>query len=201
MQGDTALGVFERCKPQIITLLFKLQKQLDYYCDINELISEAQERWVTCFRTIYEEDKQFLRYMFVVMKNRIKDLKRDRWRYQRTHISDPMKICAGIEEPDGHVRVWNEMAVDHKEESAPIRVELNELISRIEDKLSKKFHKDVFKMLVEGYPHKKIAEELGCSVGHVAKTKKDFIWPVTQQVMNISEDKYEVLTDSGRIYS
>lgn len=204
MIGTSALEVFDRCSYHIRLMLHRLMKQCDFYIEIEDLMCECQERWVACFEDKYENDKQFLRYMFVVMKNKIRDNKKNTIRYQRKHISDPNRLDGlngGEREGDSaHVRIWNEMAVDTKEDLPITNAYLREVISMIESELERPFHKQIFKLMVEGLPHKKIAEELGCSTGHVVKIKTEYIWPKVQEVMNIPDKVYEVLIDSGRIY-
>ena len=198
-----SLEVFERCSYKINQMLHTLMRQLDFFVNPDEILSEAQERWVSCYEYTYETDDQFLRYMFVVMKNKIRDLKKAHYRYQRMHVSDPAKLTgiAGDSEGEmGHTRVWNEMAVDMREEMPITNCEIREAISMIDEALAKPFHRKVFALMVQGLPHQAIAEELGCSTGHVVKTKKDAIWPIVKKVMKIPDDKYDVLIDSGRIY-
>ncbi len=200
--GDTAISIFERCKTDIKTMLYTIQKQLHYYeNDQEHLLNEAQARWVECFDK-YEEDKQYLHYMFVVMKNKVRDIRRLQYRYSNTHISDPAKLATAFTdtgEATGHVRAWNEMAVD-KEPMVVETMVISETINSIEEQLTKDLHKKVFKLLVSGLTHKEVAEELGFSTGHIAQIRAKFIWPVVKEVMKIDDDVYDLLISSGRIY-
>jgi RNA polymerase sigma factor (sigma-70 family) len=202
MQGDSAIEIFEKNKPKIIIMLNKLQVQLGFYLQPEESINECMTKWIDCFETTYEDDEQFMRYMFVVMKNRIKDLKRLYYRYQAMHVSDPSRISKSQDgEDSGHVRVWNEMAVDTKENQPIENAIINEYVKLITENLSLDLHKKVFDRLVEGKPHKVIAEELGVSSCNVVKIKREIIWPIVKEIMKIGNDRYDVLIDSGRIYS
>ena len=67
--------------------------------------------------------------------------------------------------------------------------------------MTQPLQKQIFEKMVEGKTHKTIAEELGVTSCHVIKIKKETIWPIVKEVMNIPEDMYDVLCDSGRIYS
>ncbi len=198
--GDAAISIFERCKPKVRSMLFTIQRQLNYFGDDPEhLLNETQARWVECFDR-YEEDEQYLHYMFVVMKNKVKDIRRLQYRYSNTHVSDPNKIgqpSDGYGEV-GHVRAWNEMAVD-KEPMVVESMMIQEIVNEIDSRLIKDLHKKVFALLVAGLNHKDIAEELGFSVGHIAQIRARFIWPTAKEVLNIDDETYNVLISSGRI--
>lgn len=200
--SEEALMTFERCKPKVKLMLLRIQKQLQHFQLLDELVHEAQQKWIQCYSDVYEEDTQYMKYMFVVMKNRIKDMRRCEYRYQNTHISDPAKINARLstEDCNSHVQVWNEMAVDHTEEMPIDNCIRKEFCEMIEAKLTKQLHLDVFRLLSEGRTHKQIAEELGFSTGHIVQIKTKTIWPIVKEVMRIPDDMYDVLVDSGRIY-
>lgn len=200
-ESPTALRTFERCRPKVKMMLLRIQKQLQHFQPIEDLVHEAQQKWIQCFPDIYEEDSQYLKYMFVVMKNRMKDIRRLEYRYQNTHVSDPAKISRGLEDSStSHVQVWNEMAADHKEEMPVDNCIRKEFIEMIEAKLTKDLHIKIFRLMTEGRTHKQIAEELGFSTGHIVQIKTKIIWPIAKEVMRIPEDTYDVLIDSGRIY-
>lgn len=199
--GDTAINIFERCMPQVKTMLLTIQRQLHHFeNDQQNLIDEARERWVECFEK-YEEDQQYLHYMFVVMKNKIRDIRRHQYRYSNTHISDPNKISRPEmhEGAIGHVRVWNEMAVD-KEPMVLESMLIQEQVDQIASRLTKDLHKQVFRLLASGIDHKEIAVQLGFSAGHIASIKAKHIWPIAKEVMGIDDEAYEILVSSGRIY-
>jgi DNA-directed RNA polymerase specialized sigma24 family protein len=199
------MEAYTRCASRIRLIIFKLTKQMDYFPPESEILSEVQERWINCYDDIYEDDNQYLKYMFVVIKNKIRNLKKEQNRYLRTHISDPNKLGGLSHDPEGgqsgHTRVWNEMAVDHKEDNPLTACLIKEIVEKINTSLIRDLHREVFKRMLAGLEHKDIAQELGCSTGHVVKIKKDYIWPVVRDVMHIPYCKFDVLIDSGRIYS
>jgi RNA polymerase sigma factor (sigma-70 family) len=205
MRGDTAIKSFTRSKFKIRIMLLKLMQQTGFSCSLDELISETQEKWIVCFEQYYEEDDQFLKFMFIVMKNKLRDLRNKEFRYQNTHISCPTSIAKMFPiidtEVSGYVRVWNEMAADHKEENPLDIIIKKDIINQVNKKLIKDLERKVFIRLVEGASPKQIANDLGYSIGHIGQIRNKRIWPVVKEVMNIPDDKYDMLIDSGRIYS
>jgi len=184
MRGKTALKCFDRSKNKIKFMLMKLKYQLGFDGPLEELMSEAQEKYIKCFVEVYETDEQFLRYLFIVMKNRIRDLRFKEYRYRNTHQAT---ISGSLEDNNfinsgGHVRIWNEMAEDHKELNPLDAAIRQDIIEEVSNRLCRDLHKDIFILLVEGKPAKIIAEELGYSVGHIGQVKMKYIWPVVKSI-------------------
>ena len=198
MQGDSALRCFDRSHTKIRIMILKLMKQLGYHNVFDEMMMEVQEKFVENFYEKYETDNQYLRYIFIVMKNRMKDLRFKMYRYTATHLSVPPDI--GDPEDCNLIRIWNEMAEDTREEAPLDAVIVQDFVSQIHNKLIRDLHKKIFLAMVEGKPPKKIAEELGYSVGHIGQVRANHIWPVVKDIMKIPEDKYDMLIDSCRIY-
>ena len=203
MIGDAALRVFDRNKDKVLRMMWTLNMQSGLFFQSEELMVEVQERWSFLFEKFYETDNQYLRFMFIVMKNRMKILKKQEMRYRSRNISDPKVINARFSiflEEESSVRIWNEMAEDKREEKPVDCAIKNEIKERVCSGL-KPLHAKIFLLLVDGYPVSEIAKQLGFSQGHVSNIRSKFIWPQVKEAMHISDEKYERLTDSGRVDS
>lgn len=205
--SETALQAYDRCKKKIETMLSRIQRQTTFYTGgLDLLISETQQKWIGCFENRYEDDNQYLKYMFIVMKNRIKDIKADEKQYQSVHVSDPARLSRKDDEGNNasHTRVWNEMAPDEGEfrrEQSQIDVAIyNETVENIYNALTSDLQRKIFRCLVQGMSSAEISEEIGYSTGHILQIKVNQIWPIVRDTMRIPYDKYDVLIDSGRIF-
>lgn len=208
MKGDAAIKSFERCKHRIYLIILKLRTQLGFPFNIDEILLETQEKWIECY-DIYESDNQYLRYMFIVMKNDMKNKRKKEFRYFNTHVSpsDPAilrTLGANIEIESGEmtVRIMNEVAVDAnmREENPLDTCQNKEAVKRIEQRLYKELHVQIFLMLVAGISVEDIAQELNYTPSHINNIRHKFIWPAVKEAMDIPDHQYDRLVSSGRIY-
>jgi hypothetical protein len=209
MQGDAAIKSFNRCSNKLKFVIIKLAGQLGMYIDYDEILDEIQERWISCY-DIYEDDNQYMRYMFIVIKNHMRCRRQQDYRYYNTHLSPNSQqvhrtfgFDISIERGDMFVKIMNEIAEDNGiREENPLDVTIkNDFISKIFDKLTKPLHRQIFELLAEGKSTKQIAEDLGYTVFHINNVRAKYIWPIVKDIMEIPDKRYENLISSGRIFS
>jgi len=205
MESKVAMKCFNRNVLQIKLMLYKLVGQLNFRCDVKDLLSIAQEKYIKCFYA-YENDNQYRRFIFIVLKNAIKDIKNKDLRYNRIHLSNPNSIAGifrmvskeGADLPA--IRVWNEMAEDIRTENPLKFLIRKEIEEEVKKKLLKSFHRKVFDLMIKGFKPKDIAEKLGYSSSYIGQIRILHIWPVVKEVMKIPDERYRKLISSGRIY-
>jgi len=210
MQGDTANKRFEICLPRVKSMLTTLVRQLGFGEDFEHLLMDAQDRWITLFE-YYENDNQYLSFQFIVMKNRIRKMKKDDWRYKKMHVTDPKAIAGhfklGITAEHRSSKELSQSAVLAEVSDGSLRekdqyevLQQKELIERIKKNLENSLHQQVFMGIVEGKSIREIAEECNFSVCHISTVRNKYVWPMVKLIMDIPDKKYNLLTDSGRIY-
>ena len=77
---------------------------------------------------------------------------------------------------------------------------VGEIVKRIEQRLYKELHVQIFLMLVAGVSVEDIAQELNYTPSHINNIRHKFIWPAVKEAMDISDTQYDRLVSSGRIY-
>jgi len=209
--------VWNRCEKRIqYTIIFKLAKSFRIQSlTMDDYVSEAMHLFFINFYEKYENDNQYLRFMFIVIKNKMCDLYNREKRYYKTHKTSESLLAGIFLIPDLMSNgIVKKHAINEVPESESIMkyVATNgsevtdsivhaETCKEIERKLVTEESRQVFRLMKDGYRRCEIGEELGMEPNKVANIKKKKIWPVVKSVMNISDDRYKWLTCSGRIYS
>lgn len=196
-----ALRSFERNEHKIKVFLQNLQVQLGYYVSENEfdLLNICRAKWIANWDK-YETDESYMNYMFISMKNEIRTIRKTESRYKTKHKCGPESVTNNNNTTISLIRVWNEMAVSPEDGPREI-LQMKELTMRITNRLLEDQSLEVFMLMAEGNDIKDISQQLGISVTKVTRIKKEIIWPIMREVMQIPDSKYEVLIDNGRIYS
>jgi len=173
-----------------------------------EILTTVEFKFFELFYKTYENDNQYLRFMFIITKNIINDLQRREYRFVNKHRYDAAKICARFRIvtndiiDDNYVRITNEMAVDNKfENNCEEKYIYQELLKQVENILERPVYIEIFHLILNDYKAKEISKIVGMSTGFIGQVKRQVIFPAIKEVLNIPDKRYEWLSASGRIYS
>lgn len=109
--GTTASQrIFERVKGRLKADVEKLRYQTSFrQATITELHQEARILFHQHFEEYYEKEEQYLRFLFIVMKNRIRTMQRVLYTYTNRITNDFTLLRSSKDEPDYH-DTWNNVA-------------------------------------------------------------------------------------------
>lgn len=202
--SQTAQNCFKRCKHKVTMMVLKLKTQLEVtHMSTEDLLAAAQEKFISSFE-YYETDKQYLGFIFIVIKNKIRDIKTQEIKWARKHVSDETRLPKnGLsgkgDENVSYLELLNNLAEDCKYGDPLDNLVIKDLIETIQEKLKKDLHKEIFRCIVDGKIDREIGEECLRSTSNISQLRRTVIWPLVKDVLKISEDKYEKLIDSGRV--
>jgi RNA polymerase sigma factor (sigma-70 family) len=193
MYNEEALLSLEKDKSKICMLVRRLCFQLNYRCDVEELICIIQERYLELYEKYFDKNIPYMKFMFKVIKNFIKDEKRKEIRYIRTHQTEFKN------EENGESLTLDE--ISRSREINPVDSLIrSEILDNINKKLSRDLHKQIFVLLSEGFTNREIGNKLGFSQTYVDNIKQTLIFPIVKDVMQIDERKYDKLVNNGKEY-
>jgi len=194
-----------------MSIIMKLARSFNLK-DMNfeELTSEMMFLFFTKFDEFYENDNQYLRFMFILFKNKMCDLYKKEKRYHTCILSEDRinSINVGSEYGDEDTNVFtnfidffshtNRRTIDNTLNT----VIENEIIKLMNKDLEKKGEESVsiFKLMIKGYRQMEICKELDIHASKVNTIKRKHIWPLAKKVLNISDKDYDYLICSGRIF-
>ena len=210
MNYKMAYKVWERLESEIKNNINKLRNQYKFYTvPMDEILSEVQFKFFELYYDVYETDKQFLNYMYIVTKNVIHDLQRREYKFANRHSCDLTKLRAKfhisinhVSESESYVRITNEMAVDNKFEHDLLKQTIyEELVAKVEAILKNPIYIKIFRLILQNYKPIDISEIVNISCGYVGHIKRKHIFPAVKEVLNIPDEEYEWLACSGRIFS
>jgi len=204
--------VWNKNKSKIfMSIIMKLARSFNLK-DMNfeELTSEMMFLFFTKFDEFYENDNQYLRFMFILFKNKMCDLYKKEKRYHTCILSEDRinSINVGSEYGDEDTNVFtnfidffshtNRRTIDNTLNT----VIENEIIKLMNKDLEKKGEESVsiFKLMIKGYRQMEICKELDIHASKVNTIKRKHIWPLAKKVLNISDKDYDYLICSGRIF-
>jgi len=106
--GTTASQkIFESVKGRMKADVEKLRYQTSFHqVNVTELFQEARIVFFKHFEAYYEDDEQYLRFLFIVVKNKIRNMQRIVYTYANRITNDFSLLHSTGEEPDYH-DVWN----------------------------------------------------------------------------------------------
>lgn len=192
--------VWGRSEKAVDIIVNKLRFKFYYLTNkVEELKAEAQLVFYKLFYEKYETDEQYLRFFFIVIKNRFHDLNSRENRYHSVHVSTEV-LCQKYNHDDGDDRVYTDIAV-HEDPDLCEGMDFDDKVDEILDALPDALNRTIFRFMIFGHRVFEIAKLIDYSPGYVSHMRKEYIWPVVKKVMNIPDDAYEELIDSGRIPS
>ena len=108
--------IYAKVQPQLKSNARKLINTTGYYTgDFDEIWQEMTLLFYTHFGEYYESDKQYLSFLFVCLKNKIRNFQRRDYRHAERYTGDPIVISYGLgingyagEEPD-YNGVWGQV--------------------------------------------------------------------------------------------
>lgn len=187
----------------IINKLYKSFK-LDTH-DEDDVESECMHLFFRTYYDKFESENQFMRFIFVSFKNRMIDLKNKERRHAKIFVdaeSTKGLWMGGISmDPDTSRNFdLNQINLfEDKSDSFISDIETGDLVDLMAGELLER-EVEVLRMMIDGYRTCEIAELLGCSTPLVGHIKKNKIWPLAKKYLDISDDDFEYLSSSGRIY-
>lgn len=195
---EAALLKFEENRTKIYKICFYLQSI--FPLPLDEVLQEYRIKWCQSYDNFAEklgemDEDQFFRYMVTSMKNRMKDIRKDRNSENENIIH--AEAASIYSETDANI---GEYFKDYRELSSHDTVVQKEYVTQIKEKLNER-DAQIFDMLIINTPINEIAEVMGYNKQKINNFKKENIFPVVKEVMGITDDKYFVLTNNGRIYS
>lgn len=199
--------LWDRNRHKIVAIISRLRFKLNYYAlEIDSILNYVHFKFLDLCYDVYENDEQFMRFMFVVTRNIVYDLRRKDVKYLKQHNGDLLKLrskfmitCNDIGAEDSYLRIMNEIAVDETPVDSALIHE--ELIKAVESHLENPVHIKIFQLLLQSYKPQDISEEIGRPVAYVGQIKRQFIYPAVAEVLELSEEEYEYHAASGRIYT
>lgn len=200
-RGFTASKVYDRLEVQIKKIVITLKIQLGLYYDLDIIMNEAQNKFIKLF-DYYEDDQQYIRFMFSVIKNLMRDIRKKEFKYHKFHVttSSASFNVPGYETSQDDHTILEQIAVDTKREVNPLKnMESKDIVETVAKSLKREVHREIFLHIIEGKSNIDIAQELGYSASYVSVIRVRYIWPLVQKIMNISNEDYFKLTDSGRV--
>jgi len=195
MEGDSAILSFERNKRKIFTCIWYLKKQIGFYFVQEDAMAEFQKTWIEKFSEYYEDDKQYLNFMFIVMKNLFKVMKAKEVKWTRRHVSDVITTSEDYEEGCSISEVTEDVTTEKPLE----KILFDEIKERIKIRLSPRAGL-IFDLLLLNFNAKEIAIHAKCTAITVSNIKKREIWPIVKEVLNIPDEKYTKMCASTRLY-
>ena len=208
--GRTRDKVWLRLERKMINIVEKLRAKHKFFTiQVEEIMSEVQWKFVSLFYEKYEDDNQYLRFMFIVSKNVIHDMQRKEYRYTNKHSCDLTKLRNKFRIPlqgnnnvdDEYLRIINEMAVDNKFENSQVETLIfKELKEQVETRLENPIHIKIFRLILDEYKPLQISEEINKPTAYVGQVKRHKIFPVVKEVLEMSDEDYEWHSASGRIF-
>jgi DNA-directed RNA polymerase specialized sigma24 family protein len=200
-RGLTAGKIYLRLELQVKKIVLTLKTQLGLYYDTDIIMNEAQNKFIKLF-DYYEDDQQYLRFMFSVIKNLMRDIRKKEIKFHKFHVttsSASFSIPGYDNSHDDHT-ILEQIAVDTKREINPLHnMEVKDVVELVAKSLKREVHREIFLHIVEGKSNIDIAQELGYSASYISVIRVRYIWPLVQKIMNISDHDYFRLTDSGRV--
>lgn len=170
----------------------KIVKRLKYGLNVSflseeELLQEARLQFFSLFYDFYEDDNQYLKFIFIVVKNRMRNLKRNNFKRESVFVTDPVTIAsrAGLIIDDEREMKNNPIEFFKGKEDLVKECLSNELFNIIKEKIEKLFDSDtvaVLQGLVSGKTQVNIADEMLLPV-HVVNGKVRNIRKVTKQIL------------------
>jgi len=201
IRGETANKIYKRLDQHILRIILNLKQQLGLYYDTDIIVNEVHAKFIKLF-DYYEYDAQYLRFMFTVIKNLMRDIRKKEIKFHKFHVTTSsanfhIPDCDYIQDDQ---TILEQIAVDKKREVNPLEnMEVKDMIELITRSLKREVHREIFLHIIEGKSNIDIAQELGYSASYVSIIRVHYIWPLVQKIMNISDRDYFKLTDSGRI--
>lgn len=200
MEGDSAVSSFERSKWKINNCIISLKFQVGFYITQEDAMAEFQKTWIEKFSDYYENDRQYLNFMFVVMKNVFRIMKAKEVKWARRHVSDVSTFSFdSVSESGSEGGTILEITEDLNAEKPLEKILFDELKQRIKVRLSLKASL-IFDLLLLNFSIKEIAVHAKCTAITVSNIKKREIWPAVKEVLNISDEKYAKMCTSTRLY-
>lgn len=199
-KGETANKIYQRLEVSMLRIILTLKKQLGLYYDTDIIQNDVHAKFIKLF-DYYEDDKQYLRFMFSVTKNLMRDIRSKETKFHRFHVTTAsinFNIPGYDVTTDNH-KILEQIAVDTKREVNPLKsVEAKDIVELVIKSLKREVHREIFLYIIEGKSNVDIALELGYSASYISVIRVRYIWPLVQKIMNISDRDYFKLTDSGR---
>lgn len=197
-RGTTAEIVYQRSELPLIKMILVIKTQIGLFYDTDEILNEAHEKFIKLF-DYYEEDKQYLNFMFSVIKNMMRDIRKREIKFHKFHVTTSSANMVN-DNKIGEDNTLEQLAEDKVREINPAsNMETMDMVEMIRTNLKREVHREIFLRIVENKSNVEIAQELGFSASYVSVIRVRYIWPIVKKIMNISDDVYFRLTDSGRI--
>jgi len=200
-RGSTAEKVYVRLQAQVRKIIITLKMQLGLYYDTDEIMNESQAKFIKLF-DYYNDDQQYLRFMFSVIKNLMRDIRKKEIKFHKFHVtisSASFNLPGQDFSHDDHT-ILQQIAIDTKRETNPLSsIESKDIVEAVTRSLKREVHREIFLHIIEGKSNIEIAQELGFSASYISVIRVRYIWPLVQKIMNISNEDYFRLTDSGRV--
>lgn len=199
-KGETANKIYQRLEVSMLRIVLTLKKQLGLYYDTDIIQNEVHAKFIKLF-DYYEDDKQYLRFMFSVTKNLMRDIRSKEMKFHKFHVTTTSVNfdVPGYDVTTDNHKILEQIAVDTKREVNPLEsMEMKDIIELVIKSLKREVHREIFLYIIEGKSNVDIALELGYSASYISVIRVRYIWPLVQKIMNISDHDYFKLTDSGR---
>jgi DNA-directed RNA polymerase specialized sigma24 family protein len=168
----------------------------------DELMSEAMYCFFKNFYRIYEHDAQYLSYLFIVMKNKIIDLKNRENKFYSMHLCLEGFNGKNKDEENFNIESMTKderSGLNKKNEILEENI-YEEIKIKISEDLPNNECRKIFALMLLGYKIIEISKELNITPNKVGYIRKNKIWPLAKKYMNIHKREYEYLVSSGRIY-
>lgn len=211
--GKFAEKVWERNRRNIVNIVDNLKRKLNYgERETEDILNYVQFKFLQLYYDYYENDQQFMGYMYVVTKHIVFDLRRKDKKFLRKHISDPSVVISACrivtngknnrhDDSTSYIRILGEMAEDKSVEvNGEKLLEYKELVARVKQLLENDIHVRIFELLLQSYKPPEITDIISRSISYVMTVRKKYIYPAVGQVLGLYGEEYEWHASSGRIY-
>lgn len=179
--------VYNRCKGQLRLSVAKLQRSTGFYqVSYEELNQEMAILFYNNFEEYYEEDNQYMRFLFICLKNRIRNMQLKEYNYRNRFVA--LAVPEGNE--DDYSSAWGQVADPQCEWT---KYEIKEICDKVKELMKKTEYNDIYYCLTKGYSVKKTARLTRRSVCDVVTIVKNQIQPLLIEV-GIKGIKNEVRT-------
>jgi hypothetical protein len=168
--------VYNRCKGQLKGIVAKLQRSTGFYqVPHEELNQEVTILFYNNFEEYYEDDNQYLRFLFICLKNRIRNMQLKEYNYRNRFVA----LKTSEDNEDDYSATWGQVA---DPECTWTKYEIKEICDKAKEMIKQTQYNDIYHCLTQGYSIKKTARLTRRSVCEVIEIVKNEIQPLLIEI-------------------